>query len=79
MYIDVLFDLADSPDVDLDAILGELCALEQRCENDIACAPNSDNQRQIRPTNGRIHPGDSTDIGKNEGTLKPSKIDPYMM
>ncbi|XP_058801146.1 amyloid beta A4 precursor protein-binding family B member 1-interacting protein [Phymastichus coffea] len=60
-------NLEDSPDVDLDAILGELCALEQRCESDMASAPNSENQRQNRPSNGRIQSEDNTDIGKNEG------------
>ncbi|KAJ8683746.1 hypothetical protein QAD02_019538 [Eretmocerus hayati] len=60
-------ELNKSQDVDLDAILGELCALEQRCENEIAATPNSDNQRQNRPTNGRITSGEGTDISKNEG------------
>ena len=60
--------VADSQDVDLDAILGELCALEQRCENDLAATPNSDNQRPNRPTNGRITAGEN-DIGKTEGIL----------
>ncbi|XP_031789307.1 amyloid beta A4 precursor protein-binding family B member 1-interacting protein isoform X4 [Nasonia vitripennis] len=68
-------NLEDSQDVDLDAILGELCALEQRCENDIASAPTSDNQRLNRPTNGRINPGENTDIGKNEAGMRTDSPD----
>ncbi|XP_015600274.1 abnormal cell migration protein 10 isoform X2 [Cephus cinctus] len=60
-------NLEDSQDVDLDAILGELCALERRCDGDIAATPAPDSQRQGRPNSTRINPGDSTDIGKNEG------------
>lgn len=57
---------ADSQDVDLDAILGELCALERRCDGDIAATPAPDSQRPGRPTSARINPSDNTDI-KNEG------------
>ncbi|XP_047368899.1 amyloid beta A4 precursor protein-binding family B member 1-interacting protein-like isoform X2 [Vespa velutina] len=60
-------NLEDSQDVDLDAILGELCALERRCDGDIAATPAQDSQRQGRPNNGRITATDNTDIGKNEG------------
>lgn len=56
----------DSQDVDLDAILGELCALERRCDGDIAATPAPDSQRPGRPASARINPGDNTDI-KNEG------------
>lgn len=59
----------DSQDVDLDAILGELCALERRCDGDIASTPAPDNQRPGRPNSGRINPGDSTDIGKNDAGM----------
>lgn len=61
--------VADSQDVDLDAILGELCALERRCDGDIASTPALDSQRQGRPNSTRITAGDNTDIGKNEGGL----------
>lgn len=61
--------VADSQDVDLDAILGELCALERRCDGDIASTPAPDSQRQGRPNSTRIAAGDNTDIGKNEGGL----------
>lgn len=57
---------ADSQDVDLDAILGELCALERRCDGDITATPASDSQRPGRPTSARINPSENTDI-KNEG------------
>lgn len=63
----VLSLVADSQDVDLDAILGELCALERRCDGDIASTPAPDSQRQGRPNSTRITAGDNTDIGKNEG------------
>lgn len=63
------FLLADSQDVDLDAILGELCALERRCDGDIASTPAPDAQRAGRPNSGRINTGDSTDIGKNDGGM----------
>lgn len=59
--------VADSQDVDLDAILGELCALERRCDGDIAATPATDSQRQGRPNSARITASDNTDIGKNEG------------
>lgn len=63
-----LFSFADSQDVDLDAILGELCALEQRCEGEIASTPVSENQGQVgRPLNGRINSGETTEISKNDG------------
>lgn len=63
-----LFNAADSQDVDLDAILGELCALERRCDGDIASTgPAPDSQRSGRPNSARITAGDSTDIGKNDG------------
>lgn len=61
--------VADSQDVDLDAILGELCALERRCDGDIASTPAPDSQRQGRPNSTRITAGDNTDIGKNEGGM----------
>lgn len=63
---------ADSQDVDLDAILGELCALERRCDGDIAATPAPDSQRPGRPTSARINPGDNTDI-KNEGGTRLNK------
>lgn len=65
--VDCHFVRLDSQDVDLDAILGELCALERRCDGDIAATPAQDSQRQGRPNNGRITATDNTDIGKNEG------------
>ncbi|XP_011331307.1 abnormal cell migration protein 10 isoform X3 [Ooceraea biroi] len=67
-------NLEDSQDVDLDAILGELCALERRCDGDIAATPAPDSQRSGRPTSARINPGDSTDI-KNEGGLRTDSPD----
>ncbi|KAL2723199.1 amyloid beta A4 precursor protein-binding family B member 1-interacting protein isoform X6 [Vespula maculifrons] len=65
----------DSQDVDLDAILGELCALERRCDGDIAATPAQDSQRQGRPNNGRITATDNTDIGKNEGGIRTDSPD----
>ncbi|XP_014481602.1 PREDICTED: amyloid beta A4 precursor protein-binding family B member 1-interacting protein isoform X1 [Dinoponera quadriceps] len=67
-------NLEDSQDVDLDAILGELCALERRCDGDIAATPAPDSQRPGRPTSARINPGDNTDI-KNEGGLRTDSPD----
>lgn len=65
-----LFIFADSQDVDLDAILGELCALERRCDGDIASTPAPDTQRPGRPNSGRINTGENTtDIGKNDGGM----------
>ncbi|KAL6437236.1 hypothetical protein ACFW04_005049 [Cataglyphis niger] len=64
----------DSQDVDLDAILGELCALERRCDGDIASTPAPDTQRPGRPSSARINPGDSTDI-KNEGGIRTDSPD----
>lgn len=66
--------VADSQDVDLDAILGELCALERRCDGDIAATSAPDAQRQGRPNSTRITPGDNTDIGKNEGGTCPEVL-----
>lgn len=34
-------NLEDAPDVDLDAILGELCALESQCDKEIGHAQES--------------------------------------
>ncbi|KAF7987666.1 hypothetical protein HCN44_003529 [Aphidius gifuensis] len=68
-------NLEDSQDVDLDAILGELCALERRCDGDIASTPAPDTQRPGRPNSGRINPGDSTDIGKNDGGIRTDSPD----
>ncbi|KZC12194.1 Ras-associated and pleckstrin homology domains-containing protein 1 [Dufourea novaeangliae] len=68
-------NLEDSQDVDLDAILGELCALERRCDGDIASTPAPDAQRQGRPNSTRITAGDNTDIGKNEGALRTDSPD----
>ncbi|XP_043803822.1 amyloid beta A4 precursor protein-binding family B member 1-interacting protein-like isoform X3 [Apis laboriosa] len=68
-------NLEDSQDVDLDAILGELCALERRCDGDIASTPAPDSQRQGRPNSARITPGDNTDIGKNEGAMRTDSPD----
>ncbi|XP_015173825.1 PREDICTED: ras-associated and pleckstrin homology domains-containing protein 1-like isoform X1 [Polistes dominula] len=69
-------NLEDSQDVDLDAILGELCALERRCDGDIAATtPAQDSQRQSRPNNGRITATDNTDIGKNEGGIRTDSPD----
>ncbi|KOC64177.1 Ras-associated and pleckstrin homology domains-containing protein 1 [Habropoda laboriosa] len=65
----------DSQDVDLDAILGELCALERRCDGDIAATPASDTQRQGRPNSTRITAGDNTDISKNEGAMRTDSPD----
>ncbi|KAF7381937.1 hypothetical protein HZH68_015810 [Vespula germanica] len=65
----------NSQDVDLDAILGELCALERRCDGDIAATPAQDSQRQGRPNNGRITATDNTDIGKNEGGIRTDSPD----
>ncbi|CAD1471645.1 unnamed protein product [Heterotrigona itama] len=65
----------DSQDVDLDAILGELCALERRCDGDIASTPAPDSQRQSRPNSTRITAGDNTDIGKNEGAMRTDSPD----
>lgn len=59
----------DSQDVDLDAILGELCALERRCDGDIASTPAPDTQRTGRPNSGRINTGDNNDIGKTDGGI----------
>jgi len=70
-YMDDVF--VDSQDVDLDAILGELCALERRCDGDIAATPASDSQRPGRPTSARINPSDNTDI-KNEGGICLNKL-----
>ncbi|XP_050451244.1 amyloid beta A4 precursor protein-binding family B member 1-interacting protein isoform X2 [Cataglyphis hispanica] len=67
-------NLEDSQDVDLDAILGELCALERRCDGDIASTPAPDTQRPGRPSSARINPGDSTDI-KNEGGIRTDSPD----
>ncbi|XP_070162246.1 amyloid beta A4 precursor protein-binding family B member 1-interacting protein isoform X3 [Polyergus mexicanus] len=67
-------NLEDSQDVDLDAILGELCALERRCDGDIASTPAPDTQRSGRPSSTRINPGDSTDI-KNEGGIRTDSPD----
>ncbi|XP_018340528.1 PREDICTED: ras-associated and pleckstrin homology domains-containing protein 1-like isoform X1 [Trachymyrmex septentrionalis] len=67
-------NLEDSQDVDLDAILGELCALERRCDGDIAATPAPDSQRPGRPTSARINPGDNTDI-KNEGGMRTDSPD----
>lgn len=53
----------------MDAILGELCALERRCDGDIAATPAPDSQRSGRPTSARINAGDNTDI-KNEGGIE---------
>ncbi|KAL6259550.1 hypothetical protein P5V15_009468 [Pogonomyrmex californicus] len=64
----------DSQDVDLDAILGELCALERRCDGDIAATPAPDSQRPGRPTSARINSGDNTDI-KNEGGIRTDSPD----
>ncbi|XP_076223729.1 uncharacterized protein LOC116430995 isoform X2 [Nomia melanderi] len=68
-------NLEDSQDVDLDAILGELCALERRCDGDIAATSAPDAQRQGRPNSTRITPGDNTDIGKNEGAMRTDSPD----
>ncbi|XP_053980982.1 amyloid beta A4 precursor protein-binding family B member 1-interacting protein isoform X1 [Hylaeus anthracinus] len=68
-------NLEDSQDVDLDAILGELCALERRCDGDIAATPAPDSQRQGRPNSTRITAGDNTDIGKNEGAMRTDSPD----
>ncbi|XP_016921653.2 amyloid beta A4 precursor protein-binding family B member 1-interacting protein isoform X2 [Apis cerana] len=68
-------NLEDSQDVDLDAILGELCALERRCDGDIASTPAPDSQRQGRPNSTRITAGDNTDIGKNEGAMRTDSPD----
>ncbi|XP_046420011.1 amyloid beta A4 precursor protein-binding family B member 1-interacting protein isoform X1 [Neodiprion fabricii] len=68
-------NLEDSQDVDLDAILGELCALERRCDGDIAATPAPDSQRQGRPNNTRINPTDSTDISKNDGGMRTDSPD----
>lgn len=57
----------DKITIDLDAILGELCALERRCDGDIAATPVSDSQRQGRPGSTRINSGENTEIGKNDG------------
>ncbi|XP_011162025.1 abnormal cell migration protein 10 isoform X2 [Solenopsis invicta] len=67
-------NLEDSQDVDLDAILGELCALERRCDGDIAATPAPDSQRPGRPTSARINPSDNTDI-KNEGGIRTDSPD----
>ncbi|XP_066593265.1 abnormal cell migration protein 10 [Prorops nasuta] len=68
-------NLEDSQDVDLDAILGELCALERRCDGDIAATPAGDSQRQGRPGSGRINPSDSTDIAKNDAGIRTDSPD----
>ncbi|XP_051162589.1 abnormal cell migration protein 10 isoform X2 [Leptopilina boulardi] len=68
-------NLEDSQDVDLDAILGELCALERRCDGDIAATPVSDSQRQGRPGSTRINSGENTEIGKNEGGMRTDSPD----
>ncbi|XP_011310496.1 amyloid beta A4 precursor protein-binding family B member 1-interacting protein isoform X2 [Fopius arisanus] len=68
-------NLEDSQDVDLDAILGELCALERRCDGDIASTPAPDVQRPGRPNSGRINAGDNTDIGKNDGGMRTDSPD----
>ncbi|KAK0176053.1 hypothetical protein PV328_000229 [Microctonus aethiopoides] len=68
-------NLEDSQDVDLDAILGELCALERRCDGDIASTPAPDTQRPGRPTIARINPSDSTEIGKNDGGMRTDSPD----
>ncbi|XP_008560684.1 amyloid beta A4 precursor protein-binding family B member 1-interacting protein isoform X2 [Microplitis demolitor] len=68
-------NLEDSQDVDLDAILGELCALERRCDGDIASTPAPDTQRTGRPNSGRINAGDNTDIGKTDGGMRTDSPD----
>ncbi|XP_043270695.1 amyloid beta A4 precursor protein-binding family B member 1-interacting protein isoform X3 [Venturia canescens] len=69
-------NLEDSQDVDLDAILGELCALERRCDGDIASTGQApDSQRTGRPNSARINAGDSTDIGKNDGGMRTDSPD----
>ncbi|XP_063991895.1 amyloid beta A4 precursor protein-binding family B member 1-interacting protein isoform X2 [Diachasmimorpha longicaudata] len=68
-------NLEDSQDVDLDAILGELYALERRCDGDIASTPAPDAQRPGRPNSGRINAGDNTDIGKNDGGMRTDSPD----
>ncbi|XP_034935672.1 amyloid beta A4 precursor protein-binding family B member 1-interacting protein isoform X2 [Chelonus insularis] len=68
-------NLEDSQDVDLDAILGELCALERRCDGDIASTPAPDTQRQGRPNSTRINAGDNTDIGKTDGGMRTDSPD----
>ncbi|XP_012288532.1 abnormal cell migration protein 10 isoform X2 [Orussus abietinus] len=68
-------NLEDSQDVDLDAILGELCALERRCDGDIAATPSGDAQRPGRPNSTRINQGDGSDIGKNEGGMRTDSPD----
>ncbi|KOX75076.1 Ras-associated and pleckstrin homology domains-containing protein 1 [Melipona quadrifasciata] len=73
--IKILLQRLDSQDVDLDAILGELCALERRCDGDIASTPAPDSQRQSRPNSTRITAGDNTDIGKNEGAMRTDSPD----